>query len=141
QNFTVSMLGYETRYVSKEEFTEVIELDMNPILLDEIVISNKRGKTKNITKKAYWKNSDFFEAYNPFIGNEIAVLIPNEKNQIAVLTKIIVPIAQNPYRHIKGEFVNRYKDLPYTITRIRFYSNKNNEPKELIYTDEIIVNI
>src|SRR5690606_16405849 len=141
QNFTVSMLGYEALFVSEKNFKEVIELDVQPILLDEIIISNKKGKTKSIKKKAYWKNSDFFEAYNPFIANEIAVLIPNDKKQMAVVNKIIVPIAQNPYRYIKGEFVDKYKELPYTIARIRFYSNENNEPKELLYTNEIVVNI
>lgn len=144
QSFSVSMLGYKTLNVSESDFKNSIELEVEPLLIDEVVISNKKGKQKIVKQKAYWKNSTWLDSYTPQIGNEIAVLIPNEKNQEAVLSKIIVPIATNPHRIFdkksKGYF-KHWENLPYSTVRIRFYSNENNKPKEILSSEEIIVNI
>jgi len=144
QIFSVSMLGYKTLNVSESDFKNSIELEVEPLLIDEVVISNKKGKQKIVKQKPYWKNSTWLDSYTPQVGNEIAVLIPNEKNQEAVLSKIIVPIATNPHRVFdkksKGHF-KHWEDLPYSTVRIRFYSNENNKPKEILSSEEIIVNV
>lgn len=144
QKFSVSMLGYKSLSISEEEFKLIIELESQPFEIEEIIISNKKGKQKIVKQKAYWKNSTWLDSYTPQIGNEIAVLIPNEKNQEAVLSKIIVPIATNPLRIFdkkSKDFFKERMDFPYTIIRIRFYKNENNKPEELLYSDEIIVNV
>src|SRR5690606_8162757 len=76
--------------------------------------------------------------------NEIAVLIPNEKKQEMTLSKISIPIATNPFRIFDKESrknLNSHEELPYAIVRIRFYSNENNKPYDVLYSDEIIANI
>lgn len=144
QSFSVSMLGYKTLNVLESDFKNSIELEVEPLLIDEVVISNKKGKQKIVTQKPYWKNSTWLDSYTPQIGNEIAVLIPNEKKQDVVLNKMTIPVATDPIRIFdkksKGHFKSR-DDFPYTIIRIRFYKNENNKPEELLYSDEIVVNV
>lgn len=144
QSFSVSMLGYKTLTISEEDFRPIIELEVEPLLLDEVTITKKSGKQKIIRQKPYWKNSTWLDSYTPQIGNEVAVLIPNEKNQEITLSKITLPIATNPHRVFdkksKGLF-KHWEDLPYTTVRIRFYSNENDKPKEIVSSEEIIVNI
>lgn len=143
QNFSVSMLGYKTLSVSETEFKNSIELDIEPFLIDEIVVSNKKEKQKISKQKPYWRNSTWLDSYTPQIGNEIAVLIPNEKNQDMTLSKITIPVATNPMR-IFDKNKNPLKsrdDFPHTIIRIQFYKNENNSPKELLYSDRIIANV
>lgn len=144
QAFTVSMLGYKSLTVTQEDFKEVILLETESLLLDEVTITKKSGKLKIVKQKPYWKNSTWLDAYTPQIGNEIAVLIPNEKKQVITLSKISIPIATNPFRIFDKESKKLFKDfeeLPYAIIRIRFYSNENNKPHEVLYSDEIIANI
>jgi len=144
QSFSVNMLGYKILFVSESGFKNSIELEVKPILIDEIIISNKKGKQKVSNQKPYWKNSTWLDSYTPQIGNEIAVLIPNDKNQEMILSKITIPVATNPLRIFdkkSKELFKRFEELPYTTIRIRFYSNENNAPKEILYSDEIVVNI
>lgn len=144
QPYAVSMLGYKTLNVTLEDFKEVILLEAESLLLDEVTITSKSGKQKIIKQKPYWKNATWLDAFTPQIGNEIAVLIPNEKKQEMTLSKISIPIATNPFRIFDKESKNIFKqfeELPYAIVRIRFYSNENKEPHELLYSDEIIANI
>lgn len=143
QSFSVSMLGYQTLSVSESDFRNNIALEVEPILIDEIVVSNKKGKQKIVRQKPYWKNSTWLDSYTPQIGNEIAVLIPNDKKQNMILSKIIIPVATNPMRIFdknKNPFISR-DNFPYTIIRIQFYKNENNSPKELLYFDRIVVNV
>lgn len=144
QNFSVSMLGYKSLSVSEEDFKSIIELESQPFEIEEIIISNKKGKQKIVKQKAYWKNSTWLDSYTPQVGNEIAVLIPNEKNQEAGLSKIIFSVATNPIRIFDNKSRQHFKEweeFPYTIIRIRFYKNENNKPNGLLYSDEIVVNI
>src|SRR5690606_8596054 len=144
QAFTVSMLGYKSLTVTQEDFKEVILLETESLLLDEVTITKKSGKLKIVKQKPYWKNSTWLDAYTPQIGNEIAVLIPNEKKQEITLSKISVPIATNPFRIFDKQSKNIFKqfeELPYAIVRIRFYANENDSPSELLYSDEIIATI
>lgn len=143
QSFSVSMLGYQTLSVSESDFRNNIALEVEPILIDEIVVSNKKGKQKIVRQKPYWKNSTWLDSYTPQIGNEIAVLIPNDKKQNMILSKITIPVATNPMRIFdknKNPFISR-DNFPYTIIRIQFYKNENNSPKELLYFDRIVVNV
>ncbi len=144
QSFSVNMLGYKALFVSEADFRNSIELEIEPILIDEIIVSNKKGKQKISNQKPYWKNSTWLDSYTPQIGNEIAVLIPNDKKEDMILSKIIIPIATNPHRVFdkksKGHF-KHWEDLPYSTVRIRFYSNENNKPKEILSLEEIIVNV
>jgi hypothetical protein len=143
QSFSVSMLGYKTLYVSETEFKNTIKLQSEPILIDEVIILNKKRKQKIVKQKPYWSNSTWLDSYTPQIGNEIAVLIPNEKNQDMVLSKITIPVETNPMRIFdknKNPLISR-DDFPYTIIRIQFYKNGNNSPKELLYSDKIVVNV
>lgn len=144
QTFTVSMLGYKTLNVTQEDFKEAILLEAESLLLDEVTITKKSGKLKVSKQKPYWKNATWLDAFTPQIGNEIAVLIPNEKKKDMALSKISIPIAINPFRIFDKQSKNNFKqfeELPYAIIRIRFYSNENNKPYELLYSDEIIANI
>src|SRR5690606_27365749 len=143
QSFSVNMLGYKALFVSEADFRNSIELEIEPILIDEIIVSNKKGKQKISNQKPYWKNSTWLDSYTPQIGNEIAVLIPNDKKEDMILSKIIIPVATNPMRIFdknKNPFKSR-DDFPYTIIRIQFYKNQNNSPKELLYFDRIVVNV
>ncbi|MFA7445397.1 MAG: carboxypeptidase-like regulatory domain-containing protein [Flavobacteriaceae bacterium] len=144
QTFTVSMLGYKTLNVTQGDFKEVIFLEAESLLLDEVTITKKSGKRKVSKQKPYWKNATWLDAFTPQIGNEIAVLIPNEKKQEMTLSKISIPIATNPFRIFDKESrknLNSHEELPYAIVRIRFYSNENNKPYDVLYSDEIIANI
>ncbi|HTO36468.1 MAG TPA: carboxypeptidase-like regulatory domain-containing protein [Flavobacterium sp.] len=144
QSFSVSMLGYKTLYVSETEFKNTIKLQSEPILIDEVIILNKKRKQKIVKQKPYWSNSTWLDSYTPQIGNEIAVLIPNEKNQDMILSKITIPVATNPLRIFDAKSKNHFKErdeFPYTILRIQFYKNENNSPKELLYSDKIVVNV
>ena len=144
QDFRVSMLGYKSLNVTQKDFKEVIFLEVESLLLDEVTITKKSGKLKISKQKPYWKNSTWLDAFTPRIGNEIAVLIPNEKKQVITLSKISIPIATNPFRIFDKQSKDNFKqfeNLPYAIVRIRFYSNENNKPHELLYSDEIIANI
>ncbi len=144
QNFSINMLGYKTLFVAESDFRDTIELEVEPVLIDEIVVSNKKRKQKISEQKPYWKNSTWLDSYTPQIGNEIAVLIPNDEKQQMILSKITIPVATNPYRVFdkkSKELFKRFEELPHTTIRIRFYSNENNKPKEILYSDDIVVNI
>lgn len=137
QSFSVSMLGYKTLYVSETEFKNTIKLQSEPILIDEVIILNKKGKQKIVRQKPQFGVKSWFYSANPVIGSEIAVLIPNEKKSNTFLSKISIPVIKQPYKNIEINVDNNI----YTTIRIRFYSNDKNQPDFLFFDEKIIVNI
>ena len=134
-------LGYKQRTVSlkllKDQTIYLVPIN---IALNEIVVSNKKKKSKSKKVKPI-KHNDFLKSYGLLIGEEMAIYVPNNQaNYDNELKNILIPVVTKTISFEKS-FVGksqRIKKLPFSaLFKISFYQNIEGIPGEKLY-DEII---
>jgi hypothetical protein len=123
-SITFSMIGFKTRKIPVAYFNlkDTIYLDEEGIELEEIFISNKKGKSKilgNKKPKLFFASISFkkIEA-----GNELGIKIKVKKN--TDVNKFNLLLVKNDYPNLK--------------LRLNFYNLKDNKPYERINSENII---
>ena len=133
----LSSIGYKTQTVLKNSIqTNTIYLQPTNVLLEEVIVSNKKKKFKLIKSKPI-NDKDFLNSYKNPIGSEIACLIPNNYGDKDVQIKSILIPSYNKTmtKEMNKQVLKRHTFK--TIYKITFLQNENGIPGDEIKTDFI----
>lgn len=132
----ISALGYKNLDIATKNLPKQLYLEPQADELDEVIIGIKR-KYKTEKLKPYL-DDDYYKCWLPTIESEIAVLFPNEGNQLKRIAAVKFPIALESKDWNKRKKSNTDKKSFSTLFKVNFYENENGKPGETLTYETIV---
>ena len=131
----ISHINYETLIIKIKNIKDTIFLNPKRNILDEIIVTNKKGIKKNI---GYIKSKKILSWFIQPKSELVTLIKYTKKYNSSIIKKIFIPIGKSIVVKKNGKF--KKEDPKFnTIFKVHLYSNANNKPDKEILSKPIIV--
>jgi hypothetical protein len=125
-SITVSHLSYEEKIVNFNSVDSVILMIPKINLIEEVVISIKKKKKKEIQQEFALKKNNIFAGFGAYGFQFTTIIKPFDTLRNYYYDKIKIPISLNEFD------AHKYKQIPLGLVRVSFHEIENDLPTESI---------